>query len=373
MVASQSPDKRHNNFKKERKKGRCRLTDAGLRLLKKTISNQKETFNGIARRGSVSRDTIPKILDRSSAAKWSSLDRLFDALEMTLEDEHWEEWQDKSSGLRPSKAGKQQPKQAQAISLTTRAQQVADLLWTLNCDDQEGIFKNRCKQMQQAHLFVVQAPDLRIQKWLVKRFLRQYHKPQPYLLDIRGLGIPSDFSKFWQELKSLLMRSNTSLTLSNASPDAILQALCELAQTKPVFIAVFGLHRFQETRDHLLEKFWVPLTQKFDAQTARSVKAKLVVFLIEEPQTSLYKDFQDACLLPPLTELSGIEVQAWIQRPDVYELLTQIIGEASLERLVASDLPNWHTQPVLVLEDVCYAFNLENGIAEVESYWELAG
>ena len=366
MVASQSPDKRHNNFKKERKKGRCRLTDAGLRLLKKTISNQKETFNGIARRGSVSRDTIPKILDRSSAAKWSSLDRLFDALEMTLEDEHWEEWQDKSSGLRPSKAGKQQPKQAQAISLTTRAQQVADLLWTLNCDEQEGRFKNRCKQMQQAHLFVVQAPDLRIQKWLVKRFMRQYHNAQPYPLNIRGLGIPSDFGKFWQELES-------RLKLPNASSDAILQALCELAQTKPVFIAVFGLHRFQETRDKLLAEFWLPLTQKFDAQTAKSIKSKLVLFLIEEPQSNLFDGFQDACLLSPLTELSRTEIAAWIQLNDVYAMLSQMMGEESLERMVMSELPHWQSQPVQALEDVCYAFGLENGIAEVEPYWELAG
>ena len=368
MIKPQSPAKRKGK--------RCRLTDVGLRKLEDAIAALEKSFQSnsdLANQCECDRGTISRIRNRKEPVLRLKLSQLFSALYLDLEDKHWEEWRGEAQSSRSRKIDNPQPKQSELLSSPTRAQQVADLLWTLNCDDQEGIFKNRCKQMQQAHLFVVQAPDLRIQKWLVKRFLRQYHKPQPYLLDIRGLGIPSDFSKFWQELKSLLMRSNTSLTLSNASPDAILQALCELAQTKPVFIAVFGLHRFQETRDQLLEKFWVPLTQKFDAQTARSVKAKLVVFLIEEPQTSLYKDFQDACLLPPLTELSGIEVQAWIQRPDVYELLTQIIGEASLERLVASDLPNWHTQPVLVLEDVCYAFNLKYGIAEVESYWELAG
>lgn len=353
-----------------RSKKQCRLTDLGLRLLEGKISKldrKQQSNNSLATECGCDRGTISKIRNGPGAVVHSKLCDLFSVFNLDLEDKHWEEWESKADDLQLNQTIKQSAKLPHTVNLPTKTQQkIVDLLWTLNCRAQENDFQSQCQSsLQRSHLFVVQAPDPRIQKWLVKRLILQYHNAQPYSLNVRSHPMRVDFNAFWEEIKSRLKLSTT------ASPDVVLQCLCEMAQTKPVFIAVFGLHRSQETRDNFLEQFWLPLSQKFCAQPTKSFKAKLVLFLIEEPQTSPLANWQDFCHLPPLTEITAPEVEAWLET--VHPFFSQAIGEDRLEHLVQIDLPQWGTQPAQVIDEVCCAIQLKNGIADIESYWELAG
>jgi transcriptional regulator with XRE-family HTH domain len=352
----------------KRSEKRCCLTDQGLQLLEKAISSrdkEKQSNAQLAADAGCDRGTISKIRNGKDALNLSSIFALFSALDLDLADEHWQEWQKDAASQSTDQSRNRQPEQLQSSSVPTKAEQVANLLWSLNCDDQENSFKNRCKLPERSHLFLVQVPDERIQRWLVKRFIHKYHSANPYQLNVRSHPMRFDFSEVWQEFAN-------RLKLSTAAPEVVLQCLCDLAQTKPIFIAVFGLHQ-SEVRDRFLQEFWVRLCEKFCAETTRSIKSKLVLFLIEEPQARLFESFQDVHSFSPLTEISGADVTDWIQLKSVYELLSQTIGEDKLERLVQSDLPSWNTEPYLMIDKVCFAFGLKNGIAEIESYWELAG
>ena len=353
----------------KRKKKQCQLTiKPGLEKLKAKIENllpEYQSDTGLVEFfQEMDPETIAKIRNRKAAVSFISLQRVFSILALDLDDQDWEEWSGAPADRRSNKPV--QLPVGQAVRSLSQAQQVADLLWTLDCVHQEFAFQ-RSPNASNCSVFIVQASDLKLQKWLVKRFTREYQNAQKYHFVAPAHTMRWDFSGFWQDFEK---RLNTA----TATSDDVMQRLCELAQTQPVFIAVYGLKGLEETRNQLLKDFWHPLSQKFCSQTAKSFRSQLFLFLTEEiTESNPFSDRPDLTLLPPLNEILGSEIKHWFGRDDVYTPLSQIIGEDCVEVLVQSATSNWDTNPIKVLDQICFAFRLENGIAEVESYWELAG
>jgi hypothetical protein len=353
----------------KRNKKRCKLTkQLGLAKLEAKIEKLQPEYqsdSGLAEFvQNLHRETIAKIRNQAAPVAFISLERLFFGLNLALEDHDWE-----TCSGEPAVPRSDKPTQlpiGPAVRSLSQAQQVTELLWTLDCVHQEAAFKC-APHASNCSIFIVQASDLKLQKWLVKRFTRDYQNARKYRFVAPAHTMRWDFNGFWQDLSKAL---NTTTT----TPDEVVERLCELAQTQPVFIAVYGLQGLEATRNHLLQDFWQPLSQKFCAQMPKSFRSKLVLFLTEESTASNpFSDRPDLSLLPPLTEILGNEVSQWLGRDDVYTLLSQTIEADYIESLVQSATFSWQTHPTNVLDQICFAFKLENGIADIESYWELAG
>ena len=57
----------------------------------------------------------------------------------------------------------------------------------------------------------------------------------------------------------------------------------------------------------------------------------------------------------------------------VYPKLSQLRTEAQLGTLINEEILEWDPDPVAAIEQICYIFELENGIADIEAEWRLAG
>ncbi|MEO1375363.1 MAG: hypothetical protein AAFW70_13785, partial [Cyanobacteria bacterium J06635_10] len=81
---------------------------------------------------------------------------------------------------------------------------------------------------------------------------------------------------------------------------------------------------------------------------------------------------QSSISLTPLDKILNHDVETWLAQDTVYKALNQ--ADDYLESIINNDIPVWGEQPLDILKEICYTvFQLEDGIAAIESYWKLAG
>jgi hypothetical protein len=367
----------------------CCLTDEGLETLEPAIKqrDKKQQSNVcLATECGCDRSTISKIRNRSGAVVLSKIFQLFSLLDLDLEETHWEEWRDESL---PSSHN---PKQRQHESQIS--QQVAELLWKLDYRAQETAFIDLLCKSRRAELALVRASEPEIQKWLVKRLAKQvplFGSAKKYSVSVAALELLGNYDGLWHEIKMKLTDS-ALLTSKRMSPrpdsEEIISFLVELAETTPIIIAVYGLKASGQMRTKLLEDFWAPLVRQVYAQPDKASRIRLYLFLAESPSERKNESSKELVTittcnadisvnldtLKPLKKISVNDVKGWIDSDVVYSSLSQLIKEEDVKHLLENEIPAWKSiSPNETIQNLCLAFQLEDGVDKIKRYWELAG
>jgi hypothetical protein len=258
------------------------------------------------------------------------------------------------------------------------ANQVTECLWTLDCEPQCQTFKTNTTRSRRAAAFVVQAKDTRIQHWLVKRLVNQIPNVAnarvfPFVIPTHPMWRNRDFGELWLDL-------SRKLQCSPAPADAI-HALVEIYQTKPIIIAMYGwsgMARSQALQKQVLTELWNPLVEVVGALETQPMRSRIILFLAEgHEQTAtnvpLGSDVSIPIRLDPLTEITPDHIADWIESNQVFPVLSQLMSEEELQTLIRDEILEWGSDPVDAIEQICYTFKLENGIADIEAEWRLAG
>jgi hypothetical protein len=258
--------------------------------------------------------------------------------------------------------------------------QIIECLWSLDCETQCQTFKNNTSRSRRAAAFVVQAKDSRIQHWLVKRLVNQIPnvanaKVFPFTIPAHPMWKQRDFGEFWTDLASKLKCSNEPIT--------VIEALVQVYQTKPIIIAMYGwpsIRRSQQLQQQVLDELWHPLIDKIGALDVQPMRSRIILFFAEGHESSGINEeiasMPDAAIpvrLEPLMAITPDHVMDWIESDAVFPVLSEFVPEDQLRALIAEEISAWSPDPATAIEQICYIFELENGIADIEAEWRLAG
>jgi hypothetical protein len=259
--------------------------------------------------------------------------------------------------------------------------QVIDCLWSLDCETQCQAFKAGTPRSRRAAAFVVQAKDSRIQHWLVKRLVNQIPdvanaKVFPFVVPTHPMWKNRDFGELWIDLARKLQCS--------AEPATVIDALVQVYRTKPIIIAMYGwsgMARSQTLQQQVLTELWHPLVEKVGALEGPPLRSRVILFLAEGHEPATVSAPATASLphpsvplrLDPLTAITSDHIAEWMESDGVYPQLSQLIPQAQLGTLINEEILEWDSDPVAAIEQICYIFELENGIADIEAEWRLAG
>jgi hypothetical protein len=259
--------------------------------------------------------------------------------------------------------------------------QVIDYLWSLDCETQCHAFKTGTPRSRRAAAFVVQAKDSRIQHWLVKRLVNQIPdvanaRVFPFVVPTHPMWKNRDVGELWIDLARKLECS--------AEPATVIDELVQVYRTKPIIIAMYGwsgMARSQTLQQQVLTELWHPLVEAVGALDGPPLRSRVILFLAEghDPSITRVNDALssaksiDPLRLDPLTEITSDHIATWMESDVVYPKLSQLRTEAQLGTLINEEILEWDPDPVAAIEQICYIFELENGIADIEAEWRLAG
>lgn len=272
----------------------------------------------------------------------------------------------------------------QKLQRPTDPSSAVDCLWSLDYDAQRHTFKENIPRSPQAAAFIIQAKDSRIQQWLVKRLVNQLsnimdvENPRifPFVVPVHPMWKRRDFSELWRDLARQL-RCPDEL-------DAVIDALVQIYRTKPIIIAMYGwsaMVRSQALQQQVLVELWQPLVEAIGRLETLPLRSRIILFLAEghsSASTSTLEalpasDPTVPIRLDPLTEITSDHLAEWMESDRVYSSLSQLLPEDQLETLINEEILQWDPDPVAAIEQICYIFELENGIADIEADWRLAG
>ena len=259
--------------------------------------------------------------------------------------------------------------------------QVIDCLWSLNCETQCQAFKAGTPRSRRAAAFVVQAKDSRIQHWLVKRLVNQIPdvanaKVFPFVVPTHPMWKNRDLGELWIDLARKLQCS--------AEPAAVIDALVQVYRTKPIIIAMYGwsgMARSQTLQQQVLTELWQPLVEAVGALEGPPLRSRVILFLAEghesatvsAPAATSPPHPSVPLRLDPLAAITSAHIAEWMESDGVYPQLSELIPQAQLGTLINEEILEWSCDPVEAIQQICYIFELENGIADIEAAWRLAG
>ncbi|MEC4983358.1 MAG: hypothetical protein SAJ37_08965 [Oscillatoria sp. PMC 1068.18] len=250
---------------------------------------------------------------------------------------------------------------------------ITDLLWKLNCRQQEANFGNSLQYLQPAGTFLVRAKDLNLQKYLVKRLARdipgfQNAYCQPLVVPPHPMRI--NFEEFWRELATKFKTEPTR--------NSIIKAISDRCKSQTVILALYNIHTLDDAKLLDLSDFWSELVENVRSQPRRSFRSYLVLFLTEEIGDKQYPfetvsnfDIKSPCnplILPQLQGISQGDTTVWLKQDSVYQSLLNSLGEERIE-LLLRDISQCDPNDV-PLNKICWGCGLK-GVAEIEQYWEL--
>ncbi|MFN5953802.1 MAG: hypothetical protein ACK6A9_19675 [Dolichospermum sp.] len=251
----------------------------------------------------------------------------------------------------------------------------ANLLLSLNCYEQVDSFCNVLNS-QSGGAFLIQANQEEIQRWLVKRLVDSHSKfttAKKFFIKTQKHNMRYDFNNFWTEFNSIC---------ENPNRKSVINELTNLCKTQSIIITIYGLRLLTSISKKFFYDFWqdlwtsvCPLKQGYF----------LVLLVVEENNynCSLLSPFQfvspsnesedqQNILLPPLEKISQDHVKRWLKITEVRLQISSIYadGENYLKYLDNTDKWKENNEPIEMLEAICKtAFNMRNGIAEIESKW----
>lgn len=258
--------------------------------------------------------------------------------------------------------------------------QVIECLWSLDCEHQCQTFKTNTSRTRRAAAFVVQAKDSRIQHWLVKRLVNQI--PNVANARVFPITVPThpmwknrDFGELWTDLARKLH--------CPSEPAAVIEALVRVYLTQPIIMAMYGwsgVSRSQALQKQVLDELWQPLVEAIGALKEQPLRSRVILFLAEGRELAAEAPAANnpanpvvPIRLAPLTEINQDHLADWFLSDEVFQRLSQHIPEDQIGALIEEEILEWSSDPVQAIEEICYIFELENGIADIEADWRLAG
>ncbi len=258
--------------------------------------------------------------------------------------------------------------------------QIVECLWSLDCEPQCQTFKTNTPTARRAAAFVVQAKDKRIQHWLVKRLVNQI--PNVANARVFPITVPThpmwknrDFWELWTDLARKLH--------CPSEPAAVIESLVQVYRTKPIIMAMYGwsgVSRSQALQRQVLDELWQPLVEAIGALKEQPLRSRVILFLAEgqdqvaeAPTSNNPANPVVPIRLEPLTQINSDHLADWFLSDKVFPELSQNRSEAQIEALINEEILEWSADPDQAIEQICYIFGLENGIADIEADWRLAG
>jgi hypothetical protein len=253
----------------------------------------------------------------------------------------------------------------------THSKQLDALLRKLNYVEQKQKVEHAIQGCEIAKVVLVQANGTFTQRWLVKRLsleVPNYTTAKGFSVSAKGKWDRS-LSHFWNSLSKYADNAE--------APEEIIQILCNRCRTKPLIMAIHGIQAIEpQTLQALLSNFWEALIQKLNEQSWCHDRCDCILFLttnLESPH-SIGGDY--GVTLDPWDSVTVDHMQQWLKSLEVKQLLAQCSGEnvedACLDLVPKGKQPPDNLgPPEEMLTTICTTFEL-TGIAELESYWNIA-
>lgn len=250
--------------------------------------------------------------------------------------------------------------------------QLIDCLCSLDYTRQSRTFEDYTPRSRRAVAFVIQAKDANIQHWLVKRLVNKLPDVKnakvlpPIVVPAHPMWKTRDFGELWTDLGRELN--------CEAAPDLILDRLVAAYQTQTVILAMYSWPastRSQKLQKQVLSELWEPLVAKVQALPNQPLRSRLMLFLTEGAtmEQVCSDDWHVPIRLAPLTEITCDDVANWLEQDSVCDLL----GKDQIQRIIEEEIDCWDSDPTLAIDQICYLFNLDEGIGAISSEWRLAG
>jgi hypothetical protein len=317
----------------------------------------------------------------------------FDALEQTLESALYTPSDKEIEVIRQSVTQKPDSTNVDAApgqigvastsSSDSLSAQLAQSLWSLDCRTQRFEVEDRLTDRNRTIALLLRSSSGSVQQWLTKLlasdvngFSGGTHYPiRTQTHPLRHEGIQA----LWQELARSLFGNAFNHELL---ADDVISSLSEQCRTKSVFIALYGVERL--TPDCLLsiiQDFWLPLVKEVEAQSISGYESRLVLMLTTSKMQGIDSCCEKIIPICPLESIEPDDIKRWFSRLDnPLDLPEQYLSRVQKAKQLLSSADNhpwdrvdsWETMPDWVLNEICFAFGMEDGIRELEQYWTLS-
>ncbi|BDM83548.1 hypothetical protein [Acaryochloris marina] len=371
---------------------RCKLTKEGIKAVNALLKAiGYDSFPGTTKikdLTTLDRETISHIFAGDKAVNYNSLEKLFQRLNSQA---HFEQFPSQRKDFQdeyyceveePARARRRESKRTKVGTDLSDKEKLAESLSDFDCDQQVRAFEDCLKHLDEGGMFLVQAQDLPVQRWLVKRFATKIFDSNTTAKILPPMEVMSRGHPFcWSWEEGALWQS---FRIQETPPSTVQEAidqLCELAKEGPVIIALFGFERLQpHIQNHLLN-FWQMLQSSFNEVKKTNFRSKIIFFLAQGGTTdAIDQRFQfseqtltsnQAIALPPLLEIRKSELRYWLKQDIPYRLLKQKLdSNEQITTLIETDC-FWKSSPLSLLNEVCLTLHNTTGFAAFESYWKL--
>jgi inactive STAND len=330
----------------------CKLSITGHKKYKDALSEQRLSNLSnleLARTLGCDRSHIPNLDQNTFIGKYTVLKRVFDNLELELEETDYEQVPYHPKTKKPA---------GLKLDETT---QFKHALLSLNYKDQSRLFKDfwDLDTRPQMGAFLVRGKPYSGQRWLLHRLLHEFR------LDTTAhkfpVVLPQEREVYIEDLWTRL--SNRLQLNRNASVEEIVQRLYNYWQEGTVILSLENLEQLYETEHQIiLQQLWQPLVNLLN-QHPQACNSYFLMFLVDNCgnfredrlEWATLKTWQpDQILdLKPIERFPEIIITNWIK--EHRELLSNLLPESSDYSRLGNKL--WQQSlegvPELVMQEIC--------------------
>jgi hypothetical protein len=253
---------------------------------------------------------------------------------------------------------------ANNLSIDKRPEKLARLLTTLDYVTQSRQFMTRIGQDCTPLACFMPTPCPSTQKWAIHCLAQQIPNYTQAiripLIDVSGH--PMRFGNID------LLRDEIAKKLKVDSQN-ISRSLSQNILNRPLIIA---LYNFGENSDispqDVIEKFWIPLLTEIPRRTPNS----RIILLMADVDRSFVgtSECHGAIKLPILNMITQLNVEDWLMSENVRDWWVPEFGRTWRSNLNVQ-FRNWiWDNPSRILDRLCHAFELENGVQSLHKKWE---
>jgi hypothetical protein len=282
------------------------------------------------------------------------------------------------------------------------AKEIADLLWSLDYQDQQKYFVDRIDEyFSHAIAFSVAAPRPKseiegsLQEWISCRLGRAMDssvpgwqsRAQQILLEPpeckSGSGSTGwGLVEMCQTIETVLLANG--VPFYSSKPDDIIDALAKHSATTPVLIQVRNLHYEQSSREILINIFWKNLIkQASKIALSRSTKRSRLIMIVLEDSNSPQDETNFFYPLRQL-DINFADVDKWAFPEQVKMALARVDEwndgiDREVDDLIDKEIRGWPcwNEPRIeiklpeIFEGLCRRLNSGYGSKRVSEYWKI--
>jgi hypothetical protein len=282
------------------------------------------------------------------------------------------------------------PKPKVSVDRKKKIEQIANLLWILDYQDQENKFVGLLPA--KAIAVSISAPSELTHQWLTKRLLRRVNhgglvnsKLKVILLKPKSSTSQIKTSLSQWTLADICNQIATSLKIKEHDPNRIIQELARYNTNQPVLIKVNSLQN-ELNRQILIDDFWQLLIAQIDRlnnypQSCTAKMSPLIMFVLENHDER--NNFNDNLalkhyFLSPL-RIGVAHAQNWIVQHPVRTFLLDERTEQAINHLHDHQVSTWtcwqkstpQDKLSLLIETLCRLFVIDCTLSDFDKHWKI--